>query len=518
MSDMVATPNDDQPAQQSDPWRIAWNILSGDVLLAIALLGVALLMVLSAWLPQAPNSLTAPVVYSRWLSGTQIRFGSAFAFLRQIEFFTLERSLALRTLIALATLCLIMRWIASLYTGWAARRSPLSPPLTAPKVASKASLDEIATALERRRFRIVREGAELRADRFPLAVVGQIITYTGALLVVAGLLISNLAGWRASDLTLGVGQTVPVGHGTPYSLCLDALDPANVGHVSLVQETDVIGEGNLSPEHPLQFNGLRVLLRGSGPAIRATATLTGGQVLPLQASATSPSVAELLLLLTQDEPDRYLAAPDAGLVIRLSRLAGDSSVRAQIYRSLTGAVVLDGNIPADGQVRTDGVVFALKAEPYVVIDIMHDPGQLVTLIGAAMLALGLAMSLLWPVRQLAAGADAGGTWAMGDTDLVPTSDPTPRGMRLKRWFANSWQVGLTVLSVLAVFVVMRNILRTGILWPVGSTSSAFLAAWLIGCATAVMPLRALRSITLALAVVALIVIVIWPSVALMPGA
>jgi hypothetical protein len=332
------------------------------------------------------------------------------------------------------------------------------------------------------------------------------------LLVVAGLLISNIAGWRMSELTLGIGQPVSVGHGTPYNLRLDALDQANVGHISLVRETDVAGEGNLSPGHPLQFNGLQVLIRGSGPAIRATATLTDGQALPLQASATSPSVTELLLLLTRDEPDRYLAAPKAGLVVRLSRLAGAYSVRAQIYRSLTGAVVFDGDVPADGQVRAaEGVVFALKAEPYAVLDVMRDPGQPATLTGAVVLALGLAMASLWPVRQLAAGADADGTWVVGDTDFVLTLRPTPARTRLKRWFTSKgWQVGLAVLFALVTLVTARSLLRTGMLWTSGSTGSAFLAAWLIGCATAVLPHRALRGVTPVLAVIALIVIVIWP--------
>ena len=520
ISDMVATPNEDQPVRQSDPWRVAWNLLTSDILLAIALLGIALVMVLSAWLPQAPNSVTAPVAYSRWLSEAQVRFGSAFGLLRQIEFFALERSLVLRALIALATLCLIVRWLATLYSGWAARRSPLAPPLTAPKTTAQESLDEIATALERKRFRIVREGAELRADRFPLAVVSQLIIYTGALLVVAGLLISNIAGWRTSETTLGIGQTVPVEHGTPYSLRLDALDKANVGHISLMQETNVVGEGNLSPEHPLQFNGLQVLVRGNGPAIRATAILTGGQALPLQASTSSPPARELLLLLTRDEPDRYLAAPEAGLVIRLSRLAGDLSVRTQIYRSLTGAVVFDGDIPADGQVRTDeGVVFALKTEPYAVMDVMRDPGQPVTLTGAIVLVLGLAMASLWPVRQLAAKTDADGTWIMGDTDFELIFNSDPVGTRLKRWLtSNGWQVGLAVMSALAALVVTRNLQSSGLLWPVGSTGSAFLATWLIGCAAAVLPRRALRSLTLVLAVVALIVMVVWPGVALATGA
>jgi hypothetical protein len=515
----VVSPSDEQLTRRDDPWRVAWNLLSGDALLAIALLGIALLLALSAWLPQAPNSVTAPVAYSRWLGETQLRFGSTFALLRQIEFFSLERSLVLRALIALATLCLIVRWLASLHTGWAACRSPLPLPLTAQKVATEKSLDGIAAALERRRFRVVREGDELRADRFPLAVVGRIVVYTGALLVVAGFLISNIAGWRASDLTLGVGQMVPVGHGLLYNLRLDALDQANVGHISFVQETDVVGEGNLSPEHPLQFNGLEVLVRGSGPAIRATATLTDGQSLRLQASATSSPVTELVLLLTRDEPDRYLAAPEAGLVVRLSRLAGAMSVRAQVYRSLTGAVVFDGDIPADGQVRAaEGVIFALKAEPYAVLDIMRDPGQPVTLTGAIVLALGLAIASLWPVRRLAAGADAGGTWVSGDTDFVLTFSPTPARARLKRWLTSKgWQIGLAVLSALVAVVIARSLLRAGMLWPSGSTASAFLSAWLIGCATAVLPHRALRAITLMLAVVALIVIVIWPGLALTPG-
>lgn len=129
-----------------DPWRIAWNILAGDTLLAFALLALALLIALAGWLPQAPDSANDPMAFSRWLGEAQARFGGTFAFLHQVGLFSLEHSLALRLLIALVAVCLAVRLVESIQAAWSARRF------------------------------------------FP--VIGRIATYLGAMLVIAGLAIS----------------------------------------------------------------------------------------------------------------------------------------------------------------------------------------------------------------------------------------------------------------------------------------------------------------------------------------
>jgi hypothetical protein len=234
-------------------------------------------------------------------------------------------------------------------------------------------------------------------------------------------------------------------------------------------------------------------------------------------------VTELLLLLTRDEPDRFFATPDAGLVVRLSRSAGNSeSVRAQVYRSRTGEVIFDGDIPSDSQVSVESVVFALRTETYAVLDIVRDPGVRVTLAGMVMLALGLALASLWPVRRLAAIADSNGVRLIGDVNqLQPMNrdiDPiTGRRRLLELVVSAGWQIGLAMLSVLVGIVIVRSLMRAGMPWPTSSVAPAFLAAWLTGCATAVSPRQATKWATLTLAIVALAVALIWPGLALPPS-
>ena len=461
---MANTPiesTDEHLPLRPDPWRIAWNILASDALLTFALLALALLMALSGWLPQAPDSASDPIAFSRWLGETQAHFGGSFALLRQAGLFSLEQSLALRALLALATLCLLVRLVESVQAAWSARRF------------------------------------------FPNA--GRIAIYLGAALVITGLAISGAAGWRASNLTLGVGQMTLIGHGTPYSLRLDALDAANTGQVALLRETDVIGQGDVALERPMRAADLAIFLSGEGPAIRASATLTDGQPVDLQAAATSTPATELLLLLTRDEPDRFFAAPQAGLVVQLSRDGRAApSIHAQVYRLPAGATIFEGEIPADGRLSVENAVFTLSAENYAVLDVARDPGTPLTLAGMVVLALGLALAALWPVKQPEALAD-----------LSETPPPLTRQERLSRLIKSAWwKVGLAILSVTMSIVVAHSLARAGTLWPPASAAPALVAAWLAGCAAAVMPRRVTGWATLALAVIALAAWAIWPGLLL----
>jgi hypothetical protein len=518
-ADLIAEP----APLRVDLWRLAWDALASDTLLVLALLALALLMALAAWLPQAPDSATAPIAFSRWLAETQAHFGNPFAFMRQMGLFDLERGSVVHVLLALMVLCLMIRLLESILSVRPTRRSQSLLSSGPSEIISGSSLDEIAAVLRRKRFRVVREGDLLRADRFPLADAGRIAVYLGALVIVTGLTISNVAGWRVDNLTLGVGQTIPIGHGTPYNIRLDALDPTPTGRVALLREADLVGEGNLAIERSMRSAGLALFISGIGPAIRASATFTNGQPVHLQASAASTPMTELLLLLTRDEPDRFFAAPDAGLVVRLSRSAGNSqSVHAQVYRSRTGEVVFDGDIPFGSQVSVENVVFALRTETYAVLDIVRDPGIGVTLAGVVMLTLGLATTSVWPVKRLGAIVDPNGVQLIGDVNQIQplirgTIPITERRRWLELFMSAGWQFGLAVLSALVGIVITRSLLRAGMLWPTPSIAPAFLAAWIIGCATAVLPNRAFKWTTLVLAILALAAALIWPGRMLLQG-
>ena len=488
MADMAAAaPTDTHIPLRPDPWRIAWTILTSNTLLAFALLALALLLSSAAWLPQAPDSTNNPMAFSRWRAETQVRFGTWFAPLRQIGFFSLEHNLVLRALLALVTLCLIVRLV-----------------------------DSIRSALPGHGGRAMREGHTLSADLFPLADAGRIAIYLGALLIVTGLVISNAAGWRVSNLTLGVGQIIPVGRGTSYSLRLDSFDSASAGQVALLRETELISEGRLTFEQPMHSAGLTIFINGKGPAIRASATFTDGRPLGLQTSATSAPASELVLLLTQDEPDRFFAAPDAGLVIQLSRGTGYSPpIRALAYRA--GAVISESEISPDGQLNVENVALTFGPETYAVLDVVRDPGAFATLAGMVVLALGLALASVWPIMQRLAPANSDGKRDVGDATSVQTLKPTTGPTTWQVAQSAGSKIALATLSAMGGVMVVRSLARDGTLWPVASAAPTLVAAWLTGCAAIVWPHRILRWATLALAAIVVVAVLIWPSSMLPPS-
>ena len=440
-------------------------------------------------------------------------------FWQQIGLFSLERHLALRGLLALVTLALIVRVLDGIGAAWLAWRH--SPALShgAAELANEPSLDEMATTLQAQRFRVVRQGNTLHADRLPLGDAGSITLYLGALLVVMGLAISAAAGWRTSNLTLGVGQMTPIGHGTPYSIRLDSFDSTGAGELTLLSESAQIGTSRLAFGQPTHLAGLNIFVSGKGPAIRASATLTDGQPLHLQTSATSAPAPELLLLLTRDEPDRYFAVPDSGLVVEVSRNGGQPpALGAQVYRSRTGAVITDTQIRSDERLNIENATLTFGAETYAVLDLVRDPGRLVTQVGMVMLGLGLALAVIWPARRLVVSTSPDGIQVTGDADSVQALNQAPgpaTWRRVAAWIET--KLGWAMLSVMVGMMVVRSMVSSGTLWPSASTAPALVASWLVGCAAAILPHKSLKWATLVLAVTSAAAILIWPALVFPAG-
>jgi hypothetical protein len=501
----IANVNSAQASSPSrpDPWRIAWNVIAGDVWQTCLLLALALVLALIAWLPQSPDSATDPVAFSRWRSEAQTRLGNSFVALQDAGLFSLEQSAVLRGLIGLMALGLMVRTLDSAAAMWRSRHFELPPAHVPAEASIQSSLEDVIGALRRRRLRILRDGEAVRADHFPMAHIGQLAIYLGALVILAGLIVTSLYGWQSNRLTLGVGQMGQLNPPpTSYGLRLDALDGNEQAQIALLKETETAATGVLGPNHPLEMGGLMISFGGSGPAIRASATLTDGQGVRLQSSASATPSNDLLLLLTQDEPERFFAAPDAGLVVRLSRAADASNVlRAQVYRSRTGTLLFDDQLPLDGHVSIENVNLALTRETFAVLMAQRDPGRLVSLTGIGLLALGLMLAALWPVERVWCAAAPNGTLLAGDAALVQSiaAAPTRReriGHFIAAWL---WRLGLAALSIIAGVPVVFRLTQGMPIWPAGSMVTALMAAWLVGGACALLTRRTICIATIGMA-------------------
>jgi hypothetical protein len=167
-----------------DPWRIVWQVATGDGLLVILLLAAAAGLMATAWLSQAPAA--DPAAYARWLSETQARFGKTTQTMQTLGLFTVAHSLGFRTLLALLAGVLLLRLV------------------------------------ERGERLFSEVGRRLWVDLFPFLAHG------GSLLLLAGLLLTRLWGWQVEGLIAQNGERTPV-PGTESWVALDK-DALRVTH------------------------------------------------------------------------------------------------------------------------------------------------------------------------------------------------------------------------------------------------------------------------------------------------
>ncbi|MFN3761664.1 MAG: hypothetical protein ACK4WK_00490 [Anaerolineae bacterium] len=163
------------PPHRPDPWRLVWRMATGNIPLAACLFGLALYLLLLAWIPQFPPG---PATTDRWL--VQTRFGPWTGTMYRLGLFSLAGSPAVSVLLSLLAFLLFLR-----FAEW-------------------------ADAL-RSRLRDKENRGQWWAGVFPL------LACLGALVLLAGLLIGHRWGWREEGL-IGPETAPSSGHPRQYRM------------------------------------------------------------------------------------------------------------------------------------------------------------------------------------------------------------------------------------------------------------------------------------------------------------
>jgi cytochrome c biogenesis protein ResB len=371
-----------------DPWRATWQLATSDGLLAALLLGIAAGLAITAWLPQMP--VADPAAYARWLSKAQARFGNTTPTMQTLGLFAIARSLGFRALLALLAGCLLLRLIE---IGDRLRQNRgLARPAGEWRELTGVRLPGAANNLRRRRYRVLSEPPLLQADRWPWADLFPLLAHGGALLLLAGLLVTHLWGWRVEGLIVQSGEraTLP---DTSKWVALDE-DASEVTH---------------SP-------GIVTFVEERGPGVQVRATDGTGRPLPLQQTAEADPVTQLTVALTEDQ---YLAIPEAQLILRLAPQPGGvieahSPVLAQVYRSPPGRLETETIVEGDAELTVDQVTLELASVPYARLTATSNPGLWPTGAGLVLLVAGLLGSVAWPVRRFWVREETGRIEGTGD--------------------------------------------------------------------------------------------------------
>lgn len=423
----------------TDPWRVAWQIVTGKLALGIILLALALTFGLYAWLPQAPaHGIPSSIAYITWQTTVTERFGSLGSILEKLDLFHIREAAWFRILLALMALLLVARLIDALESLWA-RRQIEAPPTRLPALKVDREMEDVLAELRQRRFRLCplslpklthnTQDAEavsmVVADRWPLGELGPILIYLGGLILLLGLVITARSSWRSEVISLVAGHTSPIAHNTGLAFQLDELAAdGQSGRGTLERDGVLVEAGDLAIGQPLAAEGLGVYLVGNGPGILVSGTLGQGQPLELRDPSDPLAKPSLALVFSDDDPRQHLEAPDAGIYLQLTLprpVELGTMPQVQVYSQQSGELLVEEEASVDQPLEIGDSRFDFKPIAHAKILFAHDPGAWWVQIGGLILGAGLLLRGAWPSRRLWIRRQPDGIDVLGDTIVLQQS-------------------------------------------------------------------------------------------------
>ena len=263
-----------------------------------------------------------------------------------------------------------------------------------------------------------------RAKPFPYAVARRAgarrwlpgLFYLGFLILLAASLIDWHFGWTRPQLSLALGESLPVDQSSGMSVRLDqiAFLPRDDGTMQRFDSYLQLSrsEGSLESLTTTQNSrgtaaGLAFYQLGFGPAVRVSAQKEG-QYLNLE-TVVGDSVPQPVLRLrfSEQQQEQLLAIPEAGLVVRLvhyaqpvARETETGALDVQVLRGRDGKLLGERFFTGQGEVSAEGVDVQVTPEYYVALRVEREPGLPLAALALALMLAGMLGFCLWPPREL----------------------------------------------------------------------------------------------------------------------
>ncbi|MFN4292888.1 MAG: cytochrome c biogenesis protein ResB [Thermoflexales bacterium] len=389
------------PIEDRDPWRALWRLLTHDALLIALCAVVAAGLIATVILPQQPSAgVSDPVAYSRWEAEAKQREGALYALLNGLGLNNVAQAtwwrMALAALMPIAGLRLADRLVRLAEVWRGGRDGELRDERRARVTLNAPPLADLADRLRARRYRVLRHSDDvLVADRAPWAELASAALHLGLVFAAVGLSLNLVAGWEATNKMAVAGASTLLRDG--YAITLDdaAVDSASVTIVLQPNDAAVtLQEGGQA-----RVAGLNLALNRIVPGYRLSATSSEAKPLLIRASNFVSPTTELLVTLGAEEPERYIAVPEAQLALALT--ASDSAGQPVRLRAF---VIPSGEVITDTTVQPTLVIgdaeFRFKPAQGAMIDVRYAPGDLLWQLGLAATLVGMIGSLIYPMQRL----------------------------------------------------------------------------------------------------------------------
>jgi cytochrome c biogenesis protein len=285
----------------------------------------------------------------------------------------------------------------------------------------------VARELARHRYRIRESEAPGRicvsARKRIAGIFGSDVVHLGLLVILAGGIVSGLAGHRA-DLTLRENQTLPVPE-AGFSLKLekfstDLYPDGSVkdwkSRLSVIEDGRPVLEKTIEVNHPLAYRGFIFYQSGYGwdwespslellvkkksdPAYLKDVWLRPGETASLQGEDLEIAVARFIpdfVLDEKNQPSSRSPEPNNPAAYIEGRRGTETVFSGWVFAKFPDFTRLHSAKETDLSFEFKDV----KAPEYSVIQSARDPGALWIWVGSALLMAGLFLAFYWPTREI----------------------------------------------------------------------------------------------------------------------
>jgi cytochrome c biogenesis protein len=368
------------------------------------------------------------------------RYGQLAALLERLQITRLYHSVWYVALLGFFSLniivCTLARLSAKLHRALRPRFETEVRHLQAMRVKDRVKLARplgrarslVTAELARRRYRFREEEPAanrllLSARKRILGIFGADVVHAGLLVILAGGIISGLAGRRA-NLTLTENQALPV-PGASFLLRLDKfstdLYPNGAvkdwkSRLSVIEDGRAVLEKTIEVNHPLAYRGYTFYQSGYGwdwgnpvlelrvkkksdPAYLKDIRLHPGEEAGVEGEELEITVARFIPDFVLDEnnkPASRSAEPNNPAAYIEGRRGREAAFSGWVFAKFPDFTSIHGAKETDLSFELKDV----RAPEYSVIQAARDPGALGIWIGCALLMGGLFLAFYWPTREI----------------------------------------------------------------------------------------------------------------------
>lgn len=427
-----------------------WDLLTSMRFAMVLILAMAALGLVGTLLIQAPAGIAADeAAKAEWLSEVRPKYGGWTDVIDRLGFFSIFGSIWFRGLVAflIASLiaCMIQRAPALWHTATKPRVSVgeafFAHARERDTIVVRGDADDllarIAGVLRKHNYRVVVEEDEalnLYGDKNRWAPFASLCGHLSIIIILAGVMVGAIAGYRDNGFVIAEGSTVTVPSGDGLSVQLVSFEDAYYSETGapsdfaselvLFKDGTEVARQTIRVNDPLRYGDLSFYQSFYGPAIAMRVADVGGAALFEDGVPLAWS--------TKDDERRVgtFTVPGKDLTVWLVGTLGPSDplvkpgqIRVETYRASTGDAI--EQVTIDQGVATDvsGLLFTFGRElQFTGLSVSRDPGTILVWIGSLLLMAGFTIGFSFPHRRiwgrLAVRAGGGGSLSIATPGRV----------------------------------------------------------------------------------------------------